>query len=372
MSNKQSTTKICKNCKAEIAKAAVICPHCGKKVKKSGCLTWMLISLAVLIGIIALTGGGEDNTKDPYKVGEVESLSEQSTSIQSSEPTSTVDESEAAEDISEITTENVKTVYSVGDILQDGELKIVYVASGVYKEENEFLQPQDGNQYIFLQFAFENSSSSSDVSISSFSFECYADGYAQESYYGGEEDLSATLSAGRSTLGYVYFEVPKDAEEIEIEYETNLFTDEKIKFVFEGEKDSGYKISGNTSATPGAYKVGDVLESDELKISYLSCETYKGKYSTPRDGYRFVTLKFEFENIDDDDEYIAYTDFDCYADGIFCEGNYERDDEISATLSQGRKATGTVTYEVPLDAEVIEVEYLANYWTSDRIVFTVE
>jgi hypothetical protein len=33
---------------------------------------------------------------------------------------------------------------------------------------------------------------------------------------------------------------------------------------------------------------------------------------------------------------------------------------------------GTVTFEVPINAEVIEVEFLSNYWTSNRVVFTVE
>ena len=87
-----------------------------------------------------------------------------------------------------------------------------------------------------MKFAFINTSDKDDSSISFYSFECYADGYAVDAYYGGEEDLSATLSAGRFTEGYIYFEVPVDAQDIEVEYDTNFFTDEKIKFVFEGDK----------------------------------------------------------------------------------------------------------------------------------------
>jgi hypothetical protein len=56
------------------------------------------------------------------------------------------------------------------------------VASGVYEEENEYSQPQDGNQYIYLKFAFENTSDSSDDSISFYSFECYADVYNVDMY----------------------------------------------------------------------------------------------------------------------------------------------------------------------------------------------
>ena len=118
--------------------------------------------------------------------------------------------------------------------------------------------------------------------------------------------------------------------------------------------------------------MGDVVESSKLKITYLSCDEYESDnvFVEPATGYRFISCEFEFENVGTSDEYISSFDFDCYADGINCKANYIRDDDLSATLSAGRKAKGTVTVEVPVDAEVLEVEDLANYWTSNRVVFT--
>ena len=42
-----------------------------------------------------------------------------------------------------------------------------------------------------------------------------------------------------------------------------------------------------------------------------------------------------------------------------------RDDHLSATLSAGRKVQETV----PIGAATVEVEYLTNFWTSNRVVF---
>lgn len=224
-----------------------------------------------------------------------------------------------------------------------------------------------------MQFAFENISKSADTSVSLYSFTCYADGYAADMYYGGEDSLSATLSAGRGTTGYIYFEVPETAEKIEVEYETNVFTEKKIKFIFEGEKDSGYVQELNAVPTDGAYNVGDVAESSRLKIAYLSCGEYESDnmFIVPANGYHFITCEFEFENVGTADEYISSFNFDCYADGSNCKASYYRNDDLSATLSAGRKVKGTVTFEVPTDAQVVEVEYLSNYWTSNRVVFRV-
>ncbi len=357
--NKKMTK--CKACGQEIAKNAKACPHCGAKNKKPIFKKWWFWVIIVLV-LIGIGSSGSDTDNDVTT----------NNNIKVEENASTENSNTSTENKTDKIEEPAKTEYYVGDILEDGNTKIVFMSSGDYAEENEFMQPEDGKKYIYLQFAFENISDSSDTSISLYSFECFADGYAAEMYYGGEEDLSATLSAGRATTGYIYFEVPTDAKEIEIEYETNFFTEEKIKFIFEGDKDSGYVQELNTKPTEGAYVVGDVVESSKLKIAYLSCEEYvsDNMFVAPADGYHFISCEFEFENVGTSDEYVSSHDFDSYADALNCKGTYIREDDLSATLSEGRKTKGTVTFEVPIDAEVIEVEYLSNYWTSNRVVFT--
>lgn len=361
----------CKACGKEIAKSAKTCPHCGAKNKKSIFTKWWFWVIIVIVLFGTVGSSGSDAEK--------ESVANNDTKVEESvSPENTTNTTEILpndiEKTPNIIEEPAKTEYYVGDILEDGNTKIVFMASGDYREENEFMQPADGKKYIYLQFAFENISDSSDTSISYYSFECFADGYAADMYYGGEKDLSATLSAGRATTGYIYFEVPIDAEVIEVEYETNFFTEEKIKFIFEGDKDSDYMQELNTTPTEGAYVVGDVVESSKLKITYLSYEEYisDNMFIVPADGHHFISCEFEFENIGTSDEYISSYDFDCYADGMNCKEVFIREDNLGATLSAGRKTKGTVTFEVPLDAEVVEVEYLSNYWTSNRVVFKAE
>ena len=351
----------CKACGQEIAKSAKACPHCGAKNKKPIFKKWWFWAIIVVLVIAIGTSGNDSDTND---VTTNNPSSNQSTTPNNNNNPPAQTETKAP----------AKTEYYVGDVIEDGNTKIVFMSSGDYVEENEFMQPEEGKKYIFLQFAFENTSKTTDTSISFYSFECYADGYAAEMYYGGNDDLSATLSAGRATTGYLYFEVPTDAKVIEVEYETNIFTEKKIKFIFEGEKDSGYVQQLNTTPTEGAHKVGDVVESSRLNITYLSCEEYvsDNMFVVPAEGYRFISCEFEFENVGTSDEYVSCYEFDCYADGLNCKAVFYRDDALSATLSAGRKTKGTVTFEVPIDAEVIEVEYLSNYWTSNRVVFTVE
>lgn len=268
-------------------------------------------------------------------------------------------------------TGDVQTVYHVGDELDDGGLRIVYAASGEHIEDSEYLKPDEGFKYVFIKLAFINETDR-DASVSMYSFNAYADGYAADMYYGGDDTLSATLSAGRSTEGYLYFEVPTDAEEIEVEYTTNYFTSDKITFAYDGDKDSGFKLEPSAERTNGAVKVGETVQGNDVSITYLSCEPYESDnmFIKPRDGYEYLSVELEFENTGNSDRSVSSMSFDCYADGVACEQTYSRDNDLSATISAGRKTKGTVTFEVPSNASVVEVEYDDSVWTSNRIVFS--
>ena len=46
-----------------------------------------------------------------------------------------------------------------------------------------------------------------------------------------DNELDADLSPGKKAKGPIFFEVPKDAKSIEIQYECNFWTDYKLTFV---------------------------------------------------------------------------------------------------------------------------------------------
>lgn len=363
-----SKMKTCRHCGAEIAKSAKVCPNCGGKNAKPIFLRWWFIALVGII-LIGAIGGGSSGSKS----GGTQQTQQIGTVGQASAAAAPQSEPKASEPKASEPTPEPKTVYHVGDILQDGNSQIVYVSSGDYTSDNQFMQPKEGNKYIFLKFAFINAGKA-DTSISSYSFEAYADGYHVDMFYGGDDDLSATLSAGRATTGLIYFEVPADAQEIEVEYTPNVFLDRKIKFIYEGNLDSGFELEPNSARTEGALNVGETYENSSLRIVYLSCENYvsDNMFIQPKAGNHFVTLSFEFENLGNSDRMVSSFSFDCYADGMACSAAFVRDDDLQATISAGRKAKGTVTFEVPDSAEVIEAEFNNNVWTSDRIAFTIK
>ena len=315
-----------------------------------------MISVVICLSVFAMfaLGSGSGSSSTPTKVGEISSGSSIGTS---QEKTSAEEE---------------KAEYHVGDTYSKDGLSIVYVSSSNYKSSNQFNQPKEGKKYIRMAFHVDNQSGS-DKTVSVYSFNCYADGYECSAEY-EDDSISVSLSNGRSGDGAVYFEVPEDAVNIDVEYEVNAFSSKKIKFIFDGDKESGMFFDSNTNVSANAFHVGDIIETTKLKMQYIKAAEYvsDNQFLQPKEGMKYVYIELEVENISDSDCSVSYYLFDCYADGTECDGFYGMDDALSAKLSAGRKAKGTIAFEVPIDAKVIEFEYEDNVWTGNKVIFLYE
>lgn len=227
MSKEKPTTKICKHCKTEIPYGAKVCPQCRKK--QGGILKWFIIAVVALVIIVAFAGGGDDTApsdSNPQKTGQT---GESDTKIETEENADESVEMEANAGAEE--TEEPSNEFHVGDIVETSDAKIAFLSADVYQSDNEFIQPEDGNVFYRFEFEFENIGNS-DLAISSMiSWNCYADGYAAKQSWIGEDSLDATISPGRKAKGAIYYEIPENAESIDVEYETSFWTQNKIIFI---------------------------------------------------------------------------------------------------------------------------------------------
>ena len=211
---------ICKKCGQQFEDSFNNCPNCGEtvngtqKVKKPIFKKWWfwLIIVIALIGIISGASGGN---------------SEEGTTTANNEQTTTANAA-----VEETTVKQNDNVYHVGDVLDDNGLEITYTSAEKWTGYNQYSAPKSGNIIIKLCFDVKNNASG-DRYLSSFDFNCYADGAAAEEYYYADDSISLTLSQGRSGTGAVYFEVPADSQMIEVEYEVNIWSDKKAVFLVE-------------------------------------------------------------------------------------------------------------------------------------------
>lgn len=141
---------------------------------------------------------------------------------------------------------------------------------------------------------------------------------------------------------------------------------------------SGETAEVTTEASNQKIEPGNtVTVKDKLKISYTACNTNYTDYdsfSAPDDGKKYISASFKIENLSDTDYSVG--DIKCFADGVEC----DRDIFVSSdsgiywkTVAAGRSIEGTEFFQVPEDAEEIELEFDASFWSdSQRIIFVVK
>lgn len=158
-----------------------------------------------------------------------------------------------------------------------------------------------------------------------------------------------------------------------------------------GDEDNGKKVEAISSSQsadgtaeeaqpdseiPAVIEPGTAVTVDNLKISYVSCDADFKKYHEYADvdgGNKVIRAEFTFENLSERD--ISLDGFECYADNNKCEEFYAVDDYASPTLesvSPGRSFKAVVYYEVPKNAASIELETELDFWSSDKLIFSVK
>ena len=197
---------------AEVQNAVVEALKEQKKKKRKKRLIIFAIIAVVILGIIALaSNSGDEKT------------------IESSDNTSSA--SAEKEETSQEETEKEQKAYA-GDTVNLERIKVKYKSCNPdYKKYNQYSAPDSSNKVIRAEFEFENTSDS-DVSLSG--FDCYADNKKCEEFYGADDYESPTpesVSPGRTFTAVVYFEVPKDSKNIELEMEDELWGNSKTIFV---------------------------------------------------------------------------------------------------------------------------------------------
>lgn len=135
---------------------------------------------------------------------------------------------------------NGKTKFLLNESFINSKEKITMIESNTdFRDYSPYATIKPGYKVIMAKFEIENVTTSNDdeIYVSGYDFHAYADGEAVESFYSANDtykDISATLSKGKKTSGYVFYEVPENASEITIEYNPNFWVDGNlIEFIIQ-------------------------------------------------------------------------------------------------------------------------------------------
>ena len=189
------------------------------KEKKKSKKKWILIAIAVIL-ILAIGSSGPtvENPNDDASVSQTEKENKTNEATKAPE-----------------TTKTPSNEIKPGSTVSNKKVKITYKScNNDFVDYSYYADLKDDYKVVQAVFDFENISSS-DIILDG--FDCYADGAKCENFYYVDDytnPVLTSISAGRKLTDVtVYFEVPSNSEEIELEYNSNVWNYEKYIFVIE-------------------------------------------------------------------------------------------------------------------------------------------
>ena len=139
---------------------------------------------------------------------------------------------------------------------------------------------------------------------------------------------------------------------------------------------SDYIDNEESQITEKSAKIGESTTLNDVTVTLVAVDDdFKDYYSfaSVDDDCKILKADFEFENVGDYTEYVSYSDFNCYADKFSCDTfSSVEDSYFYASIGEGKKAKGSVYFEIPKDAETIEIEYDGGSYDGSKITFVVE
>jgi hypothetical protein len=128
-------------------------------------------------------------------------------------------------------TNSLKDSYSVGETADINGLKLTVVSFSDYVSDDEYCQPETGKKFVRVEIEAKNDGENNEY-VSSFDFDCYANNASVSEGYTNAKDqlVGANLSDGKTVSGAIYYEIPEDATNIQLEYAYGISTNEKVVF----------------------------------------------------------------------------------------------------------------------------------------------
>lgn len=269
-------------------------------------------SVAGVLGGVVLAGCSSDDVNEPERVTDSDGGSNGGGSNDDGSAGSGGDgggdsagdgDSAATETADQGTPETVEA--ALNDVVEGDRLALVVYGVERTTEIGQFVNADDGNEFVVLDVAAKNKDAEEFISFSSFFQVTLRDSESYEydqSITGIDNALdSGELAPGEVTRGYMVFEVPQSASglSLHVDLDESLFQYAGATIDIES-NGSGRTLTQDLAVD--VYEVGETLEYGQTRFTPNEVRTSMGgEFISPDDGNEIVIVDITVENTGDEE-----------------------------------------------------------------------
>ncbi|WP_135305981.1 DUF4352 domain-containing protein [Haloarcula amylovorans] len=251
----------------------------------------------VALGTLAALAGcsGEDDTSTPSGDGDANA---------SNTPTSSG--GDATDSATEAETGSQSAAVKLGEVVEGGNISMVALETSTATKLGEFQEAGSGNEFVIIRLAVKNTSDSF-IDFSSFWQTRLKD--SQNHVYDATFGATAhpfdggSLAPGEVSRGDVVYEVPKNAENLKMQFDFtafDLFDFERV--VINLGQTAGSVTDLSQDLGVDVLSPGDSASKNDVKATVHSVRTESqlGEFSQPDEGNEYVIPDIEITNNTDE------------------------------------------------------------------------
>lgn len=272
---------------------------------------------------------------------------------------------------------------TIGDLIEGEQMLLVVedVTRGV--DLGEFAEPADGNEFVSVSVALKNIADEF-VHVSNFVHTRIrdADGYSySQTFFAGDEPTfnDGQFAPGEVERGAITYEIPEDAEGLELVWDFTIDLFEPIDRVFVNLEEAGEIHPLEQELRIAIHDVGTAVEfaDVEVTVTEVRFEGPLGPFAEPASGNEFAIIDITVENNSGEEQQIS-----TFLQMLLKDGSgYSYQEDISATVAldrpfdegtpiiDGESRRGELAYEVEADEQPLYWVFEFTLWVDGDKTF---
>jgi pSer/pThr/pTyr-binding forkhead associated (FHA) protein len=297
-----------------------------------------------------------------------------------------VDSNAQPEQSTQTSTPVVQQNYKIGDVIAIGDYVLV-VLGWENVQPNDFSQPNEGKKFMAVDLLLVNKSQSavltsavSQVSIKDNTNQKY-DVDIMASMATGVGSVDGELAAGEKLRGKVGFQIPTNAQGLQLVFDASSFNTGKV-FVDLGAEpykiEPPIEIAGETAQQ--TFPIGDTIAIGTTNITVNEVLYPTGdQFNQPKAGFKFLVVDLTIENLSTTSITVSTllqmsvkdSSSQKY-DADFMAALTSGGGSLDAEIAPGEKLRGQVGFQVPINAIGLVFVFDADFLSSGKVFIVLQ
>lgn len=272
---------------------------------------------------------------------------------------------------------------AIGDLVEGENIHLVIEDVERGAEFDSFLEPDPGNEFLAIELAMKNVSDEA-LSVSQLLQSSVHDdeGYSYDQTFVGDADAQfndGQFAPGEVERGQIAYEVPEDAEGLELRFDFDLSLFGGIERAYVDLESEGDDVSLEQDLQVDVHGIGDGVEFGDVEVTVedIRFESELGMFAEAEAGHEYAIVDIAVDNQSGEDQQVSTIlqmqakdgDGRSFQEDWMATADLDQNFDEGTPIADGETRRGEVVYEVPENTSPLYWVFEFDVWVDGDKTF---